>query len=392
MRASMRSRLLESMRAEAVGERWHALVAEFGTPLLVLDPQRVVAQYRTFTTHLKGVLPHYAVKAAPHPAVLNAVAGCGGGFDVATNAEVDLVRSLGIAMDRCIHTHPIKKIADIEHAYRAGIRTFVVDNQVEAQKFTGLPRDIEVLVRLAFHNPSAKHDLSAKFGADPAEAELLAKHVVTAGVRLKGFSFHVGTQSRSAEAYRTALQTTVGLAGHVGRTLGVPVTTIDIGGGFPVTYRKEMPDISGIGTVIDEVLGDDHGFTLLAEPGRYLAASSMTLLTSVVGTAIREGRHWHYLDDGLYGAYSNILTEDIHPPVFALSELDCARTDYEPVTLAGPTCDCVDVIARDYPMPPLRVGDVVVSQMMGAYTTVTSSRFNGIGETRIVVMRPEASL
>jgi len=373
------------LRAEAVGERWRALVSEFGTPLLVLDPQRVVSQFRSFTTHLRGVQPHYAVKTAPHPAVLNAIAGCGGGFDVATNAEVDLVRSLGVPMRRCIHTHPIKKIADIEYAYRAGVRTFVVDNEIEAQKFTGMPADIEVLVRLAFHNSAAKHDLSVKFGTDPADAELLAKHVLAAGVRFRGFSFHVGTQCASAAPYRSALQTTMDLARDVGRTVGVPVTTIDIGGGFPVSYRDEMPEISAIGAAVDEALGDEHEFTVLAEPGRFLAASCMTLLTSVVGSATRSGRIWHYLDDGLYGSYSNIMTEDIHPPVFALSELDGTPTEYQPVTLAGPTCDCVDVIARDYPMPALRLGDVVVSPMMGAYTGVTSSRFNGIPETRVIV-------
>ena len=53
------------------------------------------------------------------------------------------------------------------------------------------------------------------------------------------------------------------------------------------------------------------------------------------------------------------------------------------MTLAGPTCDSVDVIARDYPMPALQLGDLVVSPMMGAYTTVTSSRFNGIAATPI---------
>jgi ornithine decarboxylase len=110
------------------------------------------------------------------------------------------------------------------------------------------------------------------------------------------------------------------------------------------------------------------------------------LLTSVVGTATRDGKVWHYLDDGLYGSYSNVLTEDVHPPILAMDELRDGRSaDLQPVTLAGPTCDSVDVVARDYPMPPLRVGDVVVSPMMGAYTSVTSSRFNGIAETPIVV-------
>ena len=155
----------------------------------------------------------------------------------------------------------------------------------------------------------------------------------------------------------------------------------------PVSYRDDMPTIDMIAEVVDDVLGSARDdFTLLAEPGRFLVAESMTLLTSVVGSAVRDGQLWHYLDDGLYGSYSNVMTENVHPPILALREL--ANPDvssFEPVTLAGPTCDSADVIARDYPMPSLDVGDIVVSPMMGAYTTVTSSRFNGIAATPIVM-------
>jgi ornithine decarboxylase len=93
---------------------------------------------------------------------------------------------------------------------------------------------------------------------------------------------------------------------------------------------------------------------------------------------------WHYLDDGIYGSYSNVMTEDVHPPILAMREIVDGASCYEPVTLAGPTCDSADVIARDYPMPALNVGDVIVSPVMGAYTSVTSSRFNGIPATTIV--------
>ncbi len=383
-----RTQLCDGLRGRSA--QWRSLVAEHGTPLLVLDPHRVAASYSLLTEALRGFRLHYAVKALSHPAVLSVLAACGSRFDVATTAEVDLVRSVGILMNRCIHTHPIKKPADIDHAYRAGIRTFVVDNQSEAEKFTGRPPDIDVLVRLAFSNPSAKSDLSTKFGVAPAEAELLVKHVVTTGVRFAGFSFHVGSQGPSVEPYRDALHTTLELTRAVERTLGQRVPIIDIGGGFPVSYREEMPPISAIGAVVDDVLGADRAsYTLLAEPGRYLVADAMTLLTSVVGTATRNGRTWHYLDDGLYGSYSNVMTEDVHPPIVALAELEGRpAAALEPVTLAGPTCDSIDVIARDYPMPALRAGDVVVSPTMGAYTAVTASRFNSIAETPIVLDRP----
>jgi ornithine decarboxylase len=382
---SLRSQLRDGLRTRCDTEGWRALVAQHGTPLLVLDPYRVVEQCRLLASHLHGFRVHYAVKTLPHPAVLRAVAASGCGFDVATRAELDLVGALGLPVGRCINTNPIKKPTDIDRAYIAGVRTFVVDNPLEAQKFAGLPADIEVLVRLAFRNPSAKSDLPTKFGADPADAELVVKHVLAAGVRFGGFSFHVGSQGATVEPYRNALRGTLDLIAHIEETLGVPTRLIDIGGGFPVSYREPMPPIDTVAAVVDEVLGDQcDEFTLVAEPGRFLVADCMTLLTSVVGSAVRDGRQWHYLDDGIYGSYSNVVTEDVHPRILAMRELVDGASGYEPVTLAGPTCDSADVIARDYPMPALDVGDVVVSPMMGAYTAVTSSRFNGIPATPIV--------
>ena len=387
MDLARRSRLRENLRADA--DRLAALAERDGTPLLVLQPHLVARRYRQLTQRLPGFRIHYAVKAQPHPVVLTTIAILGGGFDVATSAEVDLLLQLGLPMDRCIDTNPIKKPKDIDHAYAAGIRTFVVENPCEADKFVGGPTDIELLVRLAFRNPDAKSDLSSKFGVDAADAELLVKHVVASGAQFAGFTFHVGSQSSSASPYRVALQGTLDLVAHIQATLGVRTRVIDIGGGFPVSYRDLMPSIDAIADIVDDVLGATRDeFTLFAEPGRFLVADCMTLLTSVVGTAVRDGQLWHYLDDGLYGSYSNVMTEDVHPPILALRELfdDLDETcDFDRVTLAGPTCDSADVIARDYPMPALEVGDVVVSPMMGAYTSVTSSRFNGIPATPIVM-------
>ena len=204
MNPSLRSQWRDTLRARSETESWRALIAQHGTPLLVLDPYRVVEQCRLLKSHLRGFGLHYAVKTSPHPAVLRAVAASGCGFDVATRAEIELLGALGLPIDRCINTNPVKKLTDIDHAYMAGVRTFVVDNPIEAQKFAGLPADIDILVRLAFPNPSAKSDLSDKFGADLADAELVVKHVLATGVRFAGFSFHVGSQGTTHR--RTALR------------------------------------------------------------------------------------------------------------------------------------------------------------------------------------------
>jgi ornithine decarboxylase len=389
MQSSRRQQLIRDLRAAAWRHDWAKLIASYGTPLLVLDPGAVVAAYRELSIHLPGFDLHYAVKALAHPAVITAIASCGGGFDVATRAEVELVRALGVAMDKTIHTNPVKKLDDIDHAYQAGIRTFVVDNPVEAQKFCGQPSDIRVLVRLSFPNATAKSDLSTKFGVDMSsydDAELLVKQVLASGVMFAGFSFHVGSQSYSVEPFRCAMTSTLDLCRHIRDRVGVETTVIDIGGGFPVPYREPVPTVAQIAEVINDTMGALRAeFTLIAEPGRFLAAPCMTLFTSVVGTATRSADQWHYLDDGLYGSYSNVLCEDVHPPILAWRELITTTSELLPVTLAGPTCDSVDVIARGYPMPQLAMGDVVVSPMMGAYTAVTATSFNGLESTPIVV-------
>lgn len=383
MNPRWRSRLRDSLRQR--GTRWEELAHKYGTPLLVLEPHMAARRFRELQTALPGFGIHYAVKALPHPIVLSAIAICGGGFDVATRGEIDLIQRLGLPVHRCIHTNPIKKPADIAYAYDAGVRTFVVENVCEADKFTGMPSDVEILVRLAFRNPTAKSDLSTKFGAEPADAELLVKHVLAAGVQFAGFSFHVGSQGTSMAPYRRALAQTLELIAHLQTAVGVRTRVIDIGGGFPVGYRECAPPVSEVGEIVSDVLGTSHEFTLLAEPGRFLAADCMTLITSVVGTAVRDGQVWHYLDDGLYGSYSNVMTEDVHPAILALSELSVPDASLDLVTLAGPTCDSADVIARDYPMPDLAVGDLVISPSMGAYTSVTASPFNGIAPTPIVM-------
>src|SRR4029453_14565593 len=111
MHPSRRSKLREDLRADT--QRLTALAERHGTPLLVLQPHLVARRYRELTAKLPGFGMHYAVKASPHPLVLSTIAICGGGFDVASSAEVDLLQQLGLPMDRCIHTHPIKKPADI---------------------------------------------------------------------------------------------------------------------------------------------------------------------------------------------------------------------------------------------------------------------------------------
>jgi ornithine decarboxylase len=381
-----RSRAALAGYAESI--RLFDIVRGHGSPLLVLDPDRVTQQLRLLQHELPGAAIHFATKALPHPAALRAVAASGAGFEVASRGEVALLASEGLDVSGCLHTHPIRSRTDIVEAYIAGVRRFVVDNQRELVKLAVLPRDIDVLIRLSYPNADAGCDLSTKFGATAQQAENLVRQAVARGIEVSGFSFHVGSQTTSPEPYTRAIARTAALMDEWEDRFGIRFRVLDIGGGFPIAYDEAVPDIAVIAAAIRRAIAaSGRRDALLVEPGRFVAATAMTLVSRVVGTSDRVDGRWHYLDDGLYGSYSNVLTEHVHPLLFTASELiGTASTRRERVTLAGPTCDSVDVIARDQELPELAEGDLVVSPMMGAYTSVTASGFNGIPATPIHVL------
>jgi ornithine decarboxylase len=379
------------------------LVRAHGSPLFVLDTERIAAQLRELRRELPGVGIHFATKSLPHPAVIGTVHESGASFEVASRGEVDLLERHGVPVAGTLHTHPVKTMADITGAYLRGIRTFVVDSPSEIGKFAGLPcSDVGVLVRLSFPNPGAKSDLSSKFGVAPEDAPALVERCIAARLTVRGFTFHVGSQTTSAEPWRHAITATLQLMRLLEARHGIRFEMLDLGGGFPVAYDEAVPSLGELARGIRSALADvPPHVRVVVEPGRFVAAPAMTLVTRVIGTNERADGRWHYLDEGLYGAYSNIPAEDVHALVFAGAELgmppagDAAaeraarpvltRTRV-PVTLAGPTCDSMDVIARRLPLPPLVDGDLLVSPMMGAYTWATATRFNGIAPTPVVVL------
>ena len=378
---------VETVRRSIAGLDVDALVARHGTPLMLLEPERVATQYRRTVAALPSVGLHYAVKALNHPAVIDTLAELGAGFDVASDAEADLVLSHGVSAARIIDTQPVKSPAEITRAYVRGIRTFVVDSAGELLKFASVPPDASILIRLAYRNPEAASDLSTKFGATAAEAEALVDQARLQGSRVTGFSFHVGSQLDSVGAFRRAIESTFALMDRIERRTGVRFTMLDIGGGYPVSYRQDVASVERIGAVIGPFLESRSGrLRVIAEPGRVLVADAVTVITRVVGISERDGARWCFIDDGVYGSYSNVLTEHAHPVIIARCELRAAGQRLVDTTIGGPTCDSVDVVARAYPLPVAAEGDLLFSPTMGAYTAVTATTFNGRAPARIVVV------
>lgn len=364
------------------GIDYRALVAQHGSPLLVLDHAIVRRQYQALRAALPGVQLHYALKPLPHLSVVNALKQEGACFDLATNGEVDLMREAEINPDDCIHTHPIKRDSDIRYALEYGCKIFVFDNPVELQKFTAYRDHARLLLRVSFPNPETKVDLSKKFGCTPDDVLPLLRQARELGLTVVGLSFHVGSQVPNARRHVEAIEACTSLIQQASAE-GLALQILDIGGGFPVDYNGGELDIDAFCAPLRAALAQvPTGIKLLAEPGRFISAPCMTSIASVMGIAERFGRTWYYLDDGLYGSYSGQLFDHVTYP----KRTPYAKGECHPSVLAGPTCDSVDVIAEEILLPTLALGDLVIGDMMGAYTWASATEFNFFRRTKILVI------
>jgi ornithine decarboxylase len=348
------------------------LVSRYGSPLFIIDAERVRQQYRRLAAALPGVDLHYALKPLPHSSVINTLNSEGAFFDLATKGEVELVRRLKIEAERCIHTHPIKRDSDIRTALSFGVSRFVIDNPDELRKFVKFRTRASLLIRVSFRSPGAVVDLSRKFGCDPETVGELFKLAAELRIKIDGLSFHVGSQAADPAMIVHAIEVCKGLLQGAARA-GHEANVLDIGGGYPVDYVSPSLPIEEFCAPIRAALQTlPAGVRVIAEPGRYISAPAAVAVSSVMGRALRDGQWWYYLDDGLYGSYSGQMYDHARYPVEALA----ASGPTFPSVLAGPTCDSIDVIKEQLQLPKLDIGDLIVGRVMGAYTWASASEFN----------------
>ena len=358
------------------------LVQRYGSPLLVIDAERVRGQYRQLAAALPGVDLHYALKPLPHRSVVETLLAEGAYFDLASNGEIDMVRRAGVGPERCIHTHPIKRDGDIRTALSFGVRTFVVDNADEVRKFVKVRHHAELLIRISFRSPDAVCDLSRKFGCEPEAAEELMALAMGLGIRVAGLSFHVGSQARGPDMHVEAIRACAGLLRRAAAR-GPHLRILDIGGGFPVDYRQAAAPIEEFCAPLRRALAElARDLRVIAEPGRFIAAPAAVAVAAVMGRAQRGGRWWYYLDDGVYGSYSGLLFDHAHYLIDALAQ----GGERYPSVLAGPTCDSIDVIDENMELPKLEIGDLILGRSMGAYTWASASDFNFFPKATVLVL------
>ncbi|GEO98701.1 type III PLP-dependent enzyme [Methylobacterium haplocladii] len=368
-------------------------------PVMVLDLDVVRDNFSKFARALPDTRVFYAVKANPAPEVLRLLAELGSCFDTASVAEMEMVLATGATAERISYGNTIKKRRDIVRALRLGVRLFAVDCEVEADKILAATAeagvetaDVQVFCRILCDGAGADWPLSRKFGCEPEMAVNVLEHAHRLGLQAYGVSFHVGSQQANTEAWDGALAS----ASEIFRECalrGIGLSMVNLGGGFPTKYLKQVPGVETYGDSIFRALTKHFGNRIpetIIEPGRGMVGNAGVIEAEVVlvskKSEAEDEVRWVYLDIGKFGGLAETMDESIRYAI---------RTDHDedrmaPCVVAGPTCDSVDVLyeKNPYPLPvSLSIGDKVLIEGTGAYTTTYSAvAFNGFPPLEQIVI------
>ncbi len=351
-------------------------------PCLVVDLDVVRENFLAFAHALPDTRVFYAVKANPAPEVLSLLAGLGSCFDAASVAEIEMALAAGATADRISFGNTIKKERDIARAYELGVRLFAVDCTAEVDKVARVAPGARVFCRILFDCAGADWPLSRKFGCDPAMAVEVLEHAHRSGLEAHGVSFHVGSQQRRTQAWDQALKAAASIFRACAER-GIALSMVNLGGGFPAKYVKEVPPVETYGRSIFRALRKHFGNAIpetIIEPGRGMVGNAGVIEAEVVLVSKKseaDKLRWVYLDIGKFGGLAETMDEAIRYPIRTPRDGDRVG----PCVLAGPTCDSVDVMyeKQPYELPvSLEIGDKLLIEGTGAYTaTYSAVAFNG---------------
>jgi ornithine decarboxylase len=279
----------------------------------------------------------------------------------------------------------------IAHAKLRGINRMTFDNQDELVKVARYYPEAQMILRIITDDSSSLCQFSSKYGAPLSTVRPLLALARELGVDVVGVSFHVGSGCADASAFRSACQDALKVFNIAKEEFNFDFHVLDIGGGFQGTddVKPTLAEVASF--LIPELSKFPPETEFCAEPGRYFATRSHTLVTRIHSRRVicnpetgEPIKALYYIGDGVYHSFNCIFFDHQHPLPCVLPPLDNNNFDLVkkiPGTVFGPTCDSLDCICTDYPMPLLNVGDWLYFRNMGSYTTCATTRFNGFPGT-----------
>jgi len=361
------------------------IAARFGTPSYVYSQGTILANFRRLCRPLESIsgLICYSVKANSSLAILKLLAEAGSGFDIVSGGELARVRRAASAPERVVFSGVGKTSEEIDAALQAGILMLNVESAGELEMIESRARQrgagrAPVSIRI---NPDVEADTHPyistgrtihKFGVPKAEAVALYRRAASSPhLKVRGVACHIGSQILDLDPFLRAADEVLDLALGL-RPEGIRPQYMDLGGGFGIPYKAEMPfEFERLfAALTSRFQGSD--FRLLIEPGRSIVGGAGVLLTRVLYVKESQEKRFVVVDGGmndllrpaLYGSYHEILPLAKRPGA------------PRPADVVGPLCETGDFLARDRDLPEVLPGDFVAVMDAGAYGYVLASNYN----------------
>ncbi len=386
-----------------------ALADRYGTPLYVYDLDVVARQ----VSALRSVLPAsfdlaYAVKANPNLSVMRHLAGLGLGADVASGGELGHALRAGFVADRIVFTGPGKRDEELAAAVDVGVRAVTVESPGELRRLAriaeGLGRRQPILLRAAATASAPLErvrlvgdDGAGKFGMDLVDVRASAAEAIgSSWLDVLGLHVFGASNVLDGGAVASHVEATVRAARELSVATGFRLRLVDAGGGLGVPYEPHEAglDLAAVGSRLAaleaSMLRDDvtREARVLLEPGRYLVAPAGAYVARVVDRKMVGGHHVVIVDGGIHHVLRPVLVGQEHrvrvlsggatttaAPTVMASTASAAAGQRLPVTIAGPLCSGLDVLAQDALLPLPDPGDLVAVLDVGAYGATESMPF-----------------
>lgn len=387
------------------------LAEQFGTPLYVMDEQRVREKYRrfyrAFSERWPKTLVCYALKANSNSAVVKILQSEGAGADVSSEAELRIALGSGIPGHQMVFNGNYKTQRELEMAIANGV-LINVDSFQELEAVDKIAARLGKRAWIGFRiNPDIKaptHPYLAtglresKFGFDVASGQALEAYKLAArmkNVAVVGIHANIGSQILSAAPFVEEAEKLMALVAEIKETLGISISFVDFGGGIGIPYKPKDSELQPsevaepVVGVVKRVVEEKNLLepTLIFEPGRYLVGDAGVLLARVGHVKERPGMPaWIAVDAGmnallrpaLYGAYHHI----------ELANRMNESNDMS-VNVAGPLCESGDFLGKDRKLPKVEQGDLVAIFDVGAYGLVMATQHTAQPRPAMVLVNGE---
>ncbi len=355
---------------------------------IVVDLGDIIRQFSKWQKNLPRIKPYYAVKCNPCPIIIELLNKLGCCFDCASQQEILKTINLGVDPKNIIFANPCKPVDFIKFSRSNDVDLLVVDSSYELYKIKLYHPEAKILVRIQTDDSKSKCKFNSKFGVELEAVSEIIELGKILNLNITGVSFHVGSGCEDHRVYYTALQDCRQVF-EIAKNVDIEMTIVDIGGGFPGTEKAKVPFermAEEINRGIDELFYDLPNVKFIAEPGRYFVASSHTIVCSIINKKEKTNKetgekvYTYYISDGVYKSFSNTIYDYAQPEFIPFNERN--EKTYESI-LYGESCDSLDIISRGCQLPSLAIGESIVVNNMGAYTTASSTEFNGFSKAEL---------